>query len=56
MPSFLSGIDCRGTNFGFQILSQEKRKWRHSSQVNMQAKKLELHLCDHSSVQDDFRL
>jgi hypothetical protein len=51
--SFLSSIDCTGTDLGFQI--SPKKNLADSSQVSVKAKKLELHNRDHSSVQDNFR-
>jgi hypothetical protein len=53
---YLSSIDCAGIDLGFQISPQKKKTVREDSRkVSVQARKLELHIHDQSSVQDNFR-
>jgi hypothetical protein len=50
---FLSSIDCTGIDLDSEI--HHRRNLEYWCQVSVQARKMELHVRDHSSVQDNFR-
>jgi hypothetical protein len=50
---FLSSIDCNGIDLDSEV--HHRRNLEYRSQVRVQARKVELHVRDQSSVQDSFR-
>jgi hypothetical protein len=52
MPQFLSSVRCNGIDVGFKC--PNRKGLEDSSQVSVEARKLELHIRDHFSVQNNF--
>jgi hypothetical protein len=53
MPQFLSSIACTGIYLVYKY--SHRKQSRGFSQVSVQARKLELNICDQSSIQDNFQ-